>query len=143
MATVEKSVLVTYPAHLMYDLVRKVGDYPQFLPWCSAGHAEETEPLTEKAAVEINFKGVKQSFCTLNRLEPHHAIHMSLVDGPFRELRGEWRFLALTEDACKVEFRLDYEFSSKVLEQLVGPVFHLIANSFVDSFIKRAESLHG
>jgi ribosome-associated toxin RatA of RatAB toxin-antitoxin module len=49
----------------------------------------------------------------------------------------------LTEDACKVEFRLDYEFSSKVLEQLVGPVFHLIANSFVDSFIKRAESLHG
>lgn len=142
MATVEKSVLVTFSAQQMFDLVRKVDDYPKFLPWCGSGHAEMLDPLTERACVEISFSGVKQSFCTLNRLEPHQAIHMSLVDGPFKELRGEWAFVELAPEACKVIFRLDYEFSSKVLEQLVGPVFHNIANSFVDSFIKRAEALH-
>ncbi|HEY1058692.1 MAG TPA: type II toxin-antitoxin system RatA family toxin [Limnobacter sp.] len=143
MATVEKSVLVLFSAHQMFELVRKVDDYPQFLPWCSAGHAERLSPDLEKASVEINFKGVKQTFCTLNRLEQDQAIHMTLEEGPFTELKGEWSFIALAADACKVLFRLDYEFSSKVLEQLVGPIFHSIANSFVDSFIRRAEALHG
>jgi ribosome-associated toxin RatA of RatAB toxin-antitoxin module len=49
----------------------------------------------------------------------------------------------LREDACKVEFNLHYEFSSRVLEQLIGPVFSMIANSFVDSFCKRAETVYG
>lgn len=142
MATVEKSVLVHFSAHQMFDLVRRVAEYPQFLPWCGAGSVESLEDNLEKATVEIAFKGVKQSFCTMNRLTPDTEIHMTLLEGPFTHLEGTWHFLALTADACKVHFKLDYEFSSKVLEQLVGPIFTQVANSFVDSFIKRAESLH-
>lgn len=142
MASVEKSVLVHFPAQQMFDLVRKVEDYPQFLPWCGAGHRDTQGNDTDRATVEIAFKGVKQAFTTENIMEVPSAIHMRLIDGPFQQLQGEWRFKALTDQACKVEFRLDYEFSSKMLEQLVGPVFHSIANRFVDSFIKRAEVLH-
>ena len=141
MAKVEKSVLVHFSALSMYGLVRRVQDYPKFLPWCGGSHVEPLGENEEQASVEIVFKSVRQSFTTLNRLEEGRAIHMSLVDGPFKNLRGEWAFIALTDQACKVTFELDYEFSSKVLEQLVGPVFHSIANSFVDSFIKRAETL--
>ncbi len=143
MAIVEKSVLVHFSVQQMFDLVRTVDDYPQFLPWCGAGHVEQVDENLERATVEIAFKGVKQSFCTLNRLRPHEEIHMSLVEGPFAHLEGTWSFLELTADACKVNFRLEYEFSSKVLEQLVGPVFSSVANSFVDCFINRAETLHG
>ena len=142
MAIVEKSVLVHFSVQQMFDLVRTVGDYPQFLPWCGAGHVEHVDDNLERATVEIAFKGVKQSFCTLNRLRPHEEIHLSLVDGPFEHLEGTWSFLELTADACKVSFRLEYEFSSKMLEQLVGPVFSSVTNSFVDCFIKRAETLH-
>ena len=142
MAIVEKSVLVHFSVQQMFDLVRTVGDYPQFLPWCGAGKVEPLENNLEKATVEIAFKGVKQSFCTMNRLTPHEEIHMTLVDGPFTHLEGTWHFLELTPQACKVHFKLEYEFSSKLLEQLVGPVFTGLANSFVDSFIKRAETLH-
>lgn len=141
MAKVEKSVLVHFSAQNMYDLVHNVDAYPQFLPWCGGSTVQTKGDNVEQASVEIAFKSVKQSFTTLNRLEPGQAIHMSLIDGPFKSLKGEWAFKPLAEDACKVTFELDYEFSSKVLEQLVGPVFHSIANSFVDSFIKRAESL--
>lgn len=142
MATVEKSVLVHFSTQQMFDLVRNVADYPSFLPWCGAGSVEPQEANVERASVEIAFKGVKQAFCTLNRLTPHQEIHMTLVDGPFSHLEGTWHFLELTPEACKVHFRLEYEFSSKMLEQLVGPVFTSLANSFVDSFIKKAESLY-
>jgi ribosome-associated toxin RatA of RatAB toxin-antitoxin module len=142
MAIVEKSVLVHFSTQQMFDLVRAVADYPQFLPWWGAGSVEPVGANIEKATVEIAFKGVKQSFCTMNKLTPHEEIHMTLVEGPFTHLEGTWHFIELTPAACKVHFKLTYEFSSKVLEQLVGPVFTSLANSFVDSFIKRAESLH-
>jgi ribosome-associated toxin RatA of RatAB toxin-antitoxin module len=65
-----------------------------------------------------------------------------LQNGPFRHLDGDWRFIPLGPSACKIEFRLDYEFSSKLLEKLVGPVFHYIANSLVDAFVHRAEKVY-
>jgi len=67
---------------------------------------------------------------------------MQLVSGPFRHLRGHWRFTPLSKDACKVEFRLEYEISSRLLERLIGPVFHHIGNSFMDAFVRRAEQIH-
>jgi ribosome-associated toxin RatA of RatAB toxin-antitoxin module len=48
----------------------------------------------------------------------------------------------LGDSACKIEFLLRYDFSSKLLEKMVGPVFHYIANSFVDAFIHRAEKVY-
>ena len=66
-----------------------------------------------------------------------------LVDGPFRRLEGSWRFRSLAENACKIEFRLHYEFSSKVFEKVIGPVFSHIANTFVDAFVRRAAQVYG
>lgn len=91
----------------------------------------------------MSFKGIKQSFTTLNTLEPGQAIHMQLIKGPFERLQGEWQFIALDEKASKVVFSLEYEFSNRLLEKLIGPVFHNIANSFVDSFIEQAARTHG
>ena len=141
MAKVEKSVLVHFSAQKMFELVRNVEAYPEFLPWCGGSRVEHLANNQQRASVDIAFKSVRQTFTTMNTLEEGKAIHMNLVDGPFRKLHGEWAFIALAENACKVTFQLDYEFSNRMLEQLVGPVFHSIANSFVDSFIKRAEAL--
>ena len=52
----------------------------------------------------------------------------TLKDGPFRTLHGEWRFRALRADACKVEFDLTYEFSTGLLDRVIGPVFNHIAH---------------
>jgi|SRR5579859_7307649 len=143
MALVEKSVLVEYSAAQMYALVEDVAAYPEFLPWCGGSEVLKKEDDLTRAAIVIDFRGIKQRFSTENRLEPPRLIQMTLVDGPFRQLDGSWRFKALGEDACKIEFRLHYEFSSKLLEKIVGPVFHYIANTFVDAFVKRARQLYG
>jgi len=143
MAVVHKSVFLGYSAEQMFDLVAKVEDYPKFLPWCGGVDVRERGENHVVASVGINFHGVKQHFTTSNTNTPSSEIRMKLVDGPFKTLDGTWTFKALREDACKVELDLHYEFSSKLLEQVIGSVFGMIANSMVDSFCKRAETVYG
>jgi ribosome-associated toxin RatA of RatAB toxin-antitoxin module len=143
MALVEKSVLIEYSAAQMYALVENVAAYPEFLPWCGGTEILKKEGDVTRATIIIDFRGIKQRFSTQNRAQPPTLIEMNLVDGPFRQLDGSWRFKALGEDACKIDFRLHYEFSSKLLEKIVGPVFHYIASTFVEAFVKRAQQLHG
>ena len=81
-------------------------------------------------------------FTTDNLNTPPQSIVVTLKDGPFRHLHGEWRFRALSEHGCKVEFELAYEFTTHLLERVVGPVFSHIADSFIDAFVRRAEALH-
>jgi ribosome-associated toxin RatA of RatAB toxin-antitoxin module len=142
MAVVHKSVLLAYSAEQMFALVDNIEDYPKFLPWCGGAEVRKREGATVLAALKINYHGIKQAFTTENTNTPPTEISMALVEGPFKHLNGTWRFKPLRADACKVEFDLHYEFSSRVLEQIIGPVFSMIANSFVDSFCKRAETVY-
>lgn len=143
MALVEKTVLVEYSAPQMYALVDDVAQYPQFLPWCGGAEVLDQTEGVIRAAIAIEFRGISQRFTTENRRHPPELIEMQLVDGPFRHLDGSWRFKPLGNEACKIEFRLHYKFSSTLLEKLIGPVFHYIANSFVDAFVKRAGQIYG
>ncbi|MBU0593121.1 MAG: type II toxin-antitoxin system RatA family toxin [Pseudomonadota bacterium] len=143
MALVEKSVLVLHSAQQMFDLVDGVELYPQFLPWCGGTDVKWRDEASTVATVMIDFHRIKQSFTTENTKQIPSLIEMKLQDGPFRHLDGSWRFIALNENACKVEFRLHYEFSSKLLESLVGPVFNHITSNFVDAFVERAEKVYG
>lgn len=143
MAVVKKNVLVAYSAEQMFALVEKVEDYPLFLPWCGGVDVAERTDTHLKATLSINYHGIKQSFTTQNVNLPPHSMEMHLVDGPFKQLHGTWKFTALRNDACKIEFDLRYEFSSKLLEHLIGPVFSKITNSFVDAFCERAEAVYG
>ena len=142
MALVEKTVLVAHSAEQMFKLVDHVEDYPRFLPWCGGASVAEHEGNVVHATVHIDYHHIKQSFTTENVRRPPHQIDMTLQRGPFKHLDGTWRFIPLSDSACKIEFSLHYDFSSRLLEKLVGPVFHYIANSFVDAFIQRAEKVY-
>ncbi|WP_339939588.1 type II toxin-antitoxin system RatA family toxin [Undibacterium luofuense] len=143
MAVVHKTVFVAYSAEQMFALVDKVEAYPEFLPWCGGVSVQERTDVALVATLSINYHGIRQSFTTRNQNQPPHAMQMQLVEGPFRHLTGSWKFTPLRADACKIEFDLHYEFSSKLLEHIIGPVFSKITNSFVDSFCQRAEKVYG
>ena len=143
MAVVHKSVLLGYSAEQMFALVDNIEDYPKFLPWCGGTEVRERQGDKVVATLKINYHGVKQTFSTENVHIRPTSITMTLLEGPFKHLHGTWTFKALRTDACKIDFELHYEFSSRVLEQVIGPVFSMIANSFVDSFCKRAETVYG
>ena len=144
MAVVHKSVLIWYSANQMYDLVADVASYPQFLPWCGGVDIHEATAESMRATIHIDFKGVKQSFSTENAQVPGREIHLQLVEGPFSDLRGHWLFTPIEVDkACKIDFELHYNFSSRLVEAVIGPVFGHIAKTFVEAFVQRAEKVYG
>ena len=142
MHRVDQSVLVSHSAEELFRLVDDVESYPQFLPWCSGTNIKTKDDAITEAAIMINFHGIKQSFSTRNEKIFPSRMDVKLVDGPFKTLQGHWNFHALNEHACKVELVLEYEFTSKWLEKLVGPVFGHIAGSLMEAFVRRADSLH-
>ena len=143
MAIVEKTVLIEQSAARMYELVDFCEDYPLFLPWCSKTEVKFRDASKTVATLHINYHSVKSGFTTENAKEYPSSMKIRLVDGPFRRLEGSWTFKALAENACKIEFQLHYEFSSKLFEKVIGPVFSHIANTFVDAFVRRAAQLDG
>lgn len=143
MPLVEKSALVAHTPAEMFELVDRVEEYPKFLPWCGGTELHERTADRTVATIRINYHGLKLHFSTENTKQAVSAMHMQLREGPFQRMTGDWRFTPLGEQACKVEFRLDYEFSSKLVQKTLGPVFNKITETFVDSFVKRAKHIYG
>lgn len=143
MLEVHKSVLVAHPAQRMFALVDAVEKYPEFLPWCGGAEVIYRDADVTRATIQINYRGIRQSFSTENaKIEPR-LMQIKLMEGPFKTLEGSWRFTDLGGEGCKIELSLRYEFASRMLEKLVGPVFGYIANNLVDAFVKRVQSIHG
>jgi ribosome-associated toxin RatA of RatAB toxin-antitoxin module len=142
MAQVEKTVLVPHSAAQMYALVDTPERYPEFLPWCGGVDLKARDETMTEATLHIDYHGLKQHFTTRNSKTFPTLMDIQLVDGPFKHLEGVWQFIPLSEDACKIDFKLNYTFSSSLLEKIIAPVFSHIANTFVDAFVTRAESIY-
>lgn len=142
MHKVEKTVLVMHSAAQMFALVDAVEDYPKFLPWCGGVDLLERSESSTSATLHINYHGLKQKFTTQNSKQFPHSMQINLKNGPFKHLDGDWRFTELRADACKIEFRLNYEFANNFLEKLISPVFSHIAATFVDGFVARADKAY-
>jgi ribosome-associated toxin RatA of RatAB toxin-antitoxin module len=142
MQCVRKSVLVPYAATQMFELVDRVELYPEFLPWCGGARVTAQADNRKTARLDIDYHGVRAHFTTHNVNRPPESIVITLKDGPFRHLHGEWQFRALGEHGCKVEFELAYEFTTLLLDKVIGPVFNHIANTFIDAFVKRADAVY-
>jgi ribosome-associated toxin RatA of RatAB toxin-antitoxin module len=140
MKTVRQSVIVTRPAEAMFRLVDECERYPEFLPWCRAVVVQERTPGRVKATLDIDYRGLRSRITTLNHNFPPERIELELVEGPFEQFKGHWRFISLGTEGCRVEFELGYEFSSRALETLLAPVFGHVTETLVDRFVERAQS---
>ncbi|ELY6343661.1 type II toxin-antitoxin system RatA family toxin [Cronobacter muytjensii] len=142
MPQISRTALVPYSAEQMYQLVNDVKSYPEFLPGCVGSRVLESSPGQMTAAVEVSKAGISKTFTTRNTLISNQSILMHLVDGPFKSLIGGWKFTPLTEDACQIEFNLDFEFTNKLIELAFGRVFKELASSMVQAFSQRAKEVY-
>ena len=143
MYTVARSAWVLHSAEDMYALVNDVESYALFLPWCGGAKALERSEREMVAEVRIAYRGIGKSFTTRNHLEPFEKISMTLLDGPFSALSGCWAFKPLRRGACKISLDLRFDFSDAMTGGVVGPVFKHIADSMVESFVRRADQIYG
>lgn len=139
---VERSALVNYSAAQMFDLINDIEAYPQFMDGCVGAKILARGDDWLEARLELSKAGVSQSFVTRNQLQPPHSMSMNLVDGPFKYLRGVWRFTPLGEQACKVTFELEFELQNRLLGMAVGKLFETVTNKQVDALCTRAKQVY-
>ncbi|WP_217543182.1 SRPBCC family protein [Vibrio metschnikovii] len=142
MKQVCRSALVLFSAEQMFHLVNDVTSYPEFLPGCSGSRILESSADKMIASVDVSKAGISKTFTTANELRPAESIIMHLVDGPFQTLRGGWYFTPLDEHACKVELKLEFEFSSKMIELAFGKIFTELTSNMVNAFTQRAKQVY-
>lgn len=143
MAIINRSALVRYSASQMFALVDDIEAYPEFLPWCKNATVLSRDEDEVRATLELSRAGIHKSFTTCNRLQKGKMIEIRLIEGPFQHLEGFWRFETLSEEACKISLDMEFEFSSRILELTLGPIFGQITNSLVDAFCERAVNRYG
>ena len=127
----------------MFELVNNINDYSNFLNWCDSSSILNETGNQITASVQINKNGFKQTFTTINTSTSYETIKMQLLDGPFDDLRGEWRFEPLGDNAAKVYLDLEFSFKSRIADMTISPLFKNIANSQLDAFIERAKNIYG
>ena len=139
---ISRSALVTHSAIDMYRLVQAVSSYPQFLSWCTAAVVHEQSIESQKASLTVVVAGIRQQFTTLNTLVHGERVEMKLLEGPFKNLQGQWCFVQLGEDGCKISLELDFEMTKGPMANMFGKGFGKIADRLVGDFCRRAESVY-
>jgi ribosome-associated toxin RatA of RatAB toxin-antitoxin module len=142
MKRIARSAIVEHRAEEMYALVDDIDSYPRFLPWCVAARVEQRTAAGAQATLTIGMRGLRTSFTTRNENRVGEAIDMRLVHGPFRRFAAAWRFAPLSDEACRIEFSLEYELAGP-LARLLAPLVERIADTMVDAFTRRAAAVYG
>lgn len=140
---ISRTALVLHSAKNMYDLVHDVASYPQFLNWCTGARILEQTPELQLACLEISIAGWRQDFTTRNRLQAGERLCLSLVDGPFQHLAGEWNFQPLGDMGCKISLQLEFDFSGGLLNSAFRQGFAHVADRLVQDFSLRADRIYG
>jgi coenzyme Q-binding protein COQ10 len=149
MPTFSNKRLVRHSAADMFDLVADVEHYPEFVPMCrdmkvrqrsASGEGQETVI----ADMTVSFKLVRETFrsrVTLDR--PKLQILVEYLQGPFSHMQNRWTFRPAGDQACEVEFFIDYEFRSRTLGMLMGGMFDVAFRRFAAAFEARADKVYG
>ncbi|MEK6205835.1 MAG: type II toxin-antitoxin system RatA family toxin [Amylibacter sp.] len=147
MPTHAEKRIMPYTAQQMYDLIADVGAYPQFLPWCTAARIRKRVQGSDAEIIDaelvISFKVFREKFGSRVTLLPNdQKIDVEYLDGPFRYLNNHWSFTDC-EGGCEVDFFVDFEFKSKILQSIIGVVFGEAMQRIVGAFETRANVLYG
>ena len=159
MANFHKSKILNYSAKQIVDLVLDIEKYPQFLPWCKdAKIIKIINPNLLNAYLVVNFKAISQKY--VSRVEfyeekspqdinkTYYIIDVKAIEGPFKKLNSRWRIIDIKDPqhniggSCKVDFYIDFEFSSFVLQKMIGTMFGYASEKMINSFEERAKKVY-
>ena len=143
MTHIKRSALVMHTQEQMFNIVNDVNAYPEFLPWCASTEVHHEDDKSIEATLHLAKAGLKYSFTTFNHLERPEKMEITLVKGPFSTLSGVWTFQKLSDEACKVNLDLNFEFAGRLTALAMSKVFNQVAATMVDAFVQRADAIHG
>jgi coenzyme Q-binding protein COQ10 len=135
--------LLPYTAEQLFDLVADVERYPEFLPWCLGARVRERRDNVITADLLIGFRMVRERFTSRVVLDRPDQIDVSYAEGPFRYLDNHWQFIPQEDGGCLIDFYVDFEFRSRMLQKIIGVLFNEAVKRMVGAFEARARQLYG
>lgn len=141
MTQIQRQAIVRRSASFVYELVNDVRSYPERFNWCEGSRVLDQSDDSMDAELTVRLGALKTAFTTRNRLFPPERIELSLLAGPFRQLRGEWRFVPLARRACRVELQLDFDLVGTLLGSALAIGFTGLADRLVNDFCREAMRL--
>ncbi len=135
-------IVVGFTPEQLFDLVADVGRYPEFLPWCVGARVRERGERELVADLTIGFGPFRESFTSRVSLERPRCIRVTYENGPFRFLNNQWVFEP-APGGTRVDFWVDFEFRSRLLQRAIGAVFGEAVKRMVSAFVKRARDVYG
>jgi coenzyme Q-binding protein COQ10 len=135
--------LLPYTQEQLFNLVADVERYPEFLPWCRGARVRERRGNVITADLLIGFKMVRERFTSRVALDRPQRIDVTYAEGPFRYLNNHWEFIAQPGGQCCIDFYVDFEFRSRMLQKIIGMLFHEAVKRMVGAFEARARQLYG
>jgi coenzyme Q-binding protein COQ10 len=141
-----ESRIVPYSADLMFGIVTDVERYPQFVPWCVALRILKRETVGPREILLcetiVGFRGLREKYTSrVTAIAREHRVDVVQVDGMFRKLDTHWRFTPQNEKSCRVDFAIDFQFRSRVLDAVAGKAFGLVVTQMTRAFEDRARKL--
>ena len=143
MPTHAEKRLLPYTPEKLYNLVSDVEKYPDFLPWCIALRVRSREVKMINADMIIGFKVFREKFTTRVTLNPPRRIDVEYLDGPFKYLNNHWIFKPIDDGACEIDFYVNFEFKSILLQKAIGAVFNEAVQKMINAFEARAHRIYG
>lgn len=143
MPEIHRFALVTHSPDQMFDLVRDVARYPEFLPWVQAAEVHEQGDTHQIATLDVRVAGLARRFTTRNTLVENRSLAMKLADGPFDELSGQWQFNPVGGEGTRISLDLSFTMPGSLLMLPFQRGFGRVADRMVDDFCRRAEAIHG
>lgn len=141
MPTHAEKKIQPYTREQLFDVVADVRRYPEFLPWCVAARVISHSETELVADLTIGFKLFRETFRSQVALDRPGHVHVRYLNGPFRYLNNHWRFTPV-EGGTEVDFFVDFEFKSRLLQAVIGTVFNEAVRLMVRAFERRAYILH-
>ncbi|MDR3523841.1 MAG: type II toxin-antitoxin system RatA family toxin [Acetobacteraceae bacterium] len=142
MPTHAETKLIPYQPEQLFDLVADCAKYPQFLPWCVGARVRSRSQTQQVVDLTIGFGPFRESFTSRVEMDKPGKIIVRYENGPFKYLKNQWIFRP-DPKGCKVEFFVDFEFRSRILQMAIGTVFTEAVRMMVNAFIKRAREIYG
>jgi ribosome-associated toxin RatA of RatAB toxin-antitoxin module len=136
----ERSVLLPYSVHDMFDLIEAAEHYPQFLPWCTGVTILERSEDWVAARLEFSYLRLRFGFQTRNPKRRPEWLRVHLVEGPFKQFQGGWALTPIGRSGCKVSFAVNFEIADGIFDRIAAPAVDLVARAMVNAFVKRADA---
>jgi len=144
MPTHAEQRVLPYRPDQLFDLVADIERYPEFLPWCVAARIRSCDETMVVADLVIGFKMIRERFTSRVKLDrPNYRIDVAYTEGPFRYLNNHWVFEGQPDGSTRLDFFVDFEFRSVMLQKIIGVLFNEAVRRMVAAFETRAKALYG